>query len=336
LKTLLDLRHQHHPQSKDDEDSSKEEADLVERFNVLWVATSICGVILAVENADSYSAQGITKSIFHRGQSCPSLTSDSLPPFQAKTQDHASILESIRLMPYFFISPQIKGSQEVDATKVINELKYLVSLLSPRPTGALSTGDIAVMVLHANRLHAESIFGLHGAVNGGDVKNKLICTWSTLTAARYCFWYGVLGMKKVGLPVATKLLTHLSTILLEDAESDISALVVGQCNPDLWIWKIFSAALAVKRFWRALNKRHGSQRIQQMQSLTKSRIELWRRVEKIDHWFQVENVLRRIVWPETGCEDALTIWEVVRDERLQKVHVSIPITKEVGRADIFW
>ena len=224
----------------------------------------------------------------------------------------------MRLMPYFFVSLSVKNDEVVDITKPVDELRFLVSLhnlssdtSTAQERGPLSTGNVALIILNANRLHAKSLFNVHHPVNEAQEADKLACIWRTFTAARYCFWYGVLRLSKLGPPLEVDLPSHLCTLLLRDVGSSISAPALNQCNSDLWIWIVFSAALTLKRFWQALRDRCGLRLVEQLHHMVVTQIKAWEESRNIRGWHNVEDALKRIAWPEQQYEDAITLWYVL-------------------------
>lgn len=230
------------------------------------------------------------------------------------------MVESLRLMPYFFIRITVENDKIVDITKPIDELRFLVSLLnvssdtSAAPKrGPSPAGDISLTILNLTRLHAESMFSVHRHVTDAQEANKLVCTWQTFIAARYCFLYGVLELSKFGTPPEIDLPSHLCTLLLGDVDSSISAPALNQYNPDLWIWIFFSAALTLKRFWQALIDQSGVCMVDQWHRVIVNKIKAWEESMNIRVWHNVEDVLKRIAWPETQREDVITLWHVFAD-----------------------
>lgn len=228
------------------------------------------------------------------------------------------MVESIRLMPYFFVSPSLEINQIADIAKPINELRFLVSVFGSstgtsnvQEGGPVSTGNAALVILNANRLHAESLFSLHHSVNETRETNKLRCTWRTFAAARYCFWYGVLRLSKLGPSPEIDLPSHLCNLLLTGGDTNILTKPFHQFNSDLWIWIAFSAALTLKRFWKALCDLCGSSLVEQLYHSVAAEIKAWGGSRNIWGWSNVENVLKRIAWPERRYEDAITLWYVL-------------------------
>jgi hypothetical protein len=247
------------------------------------------------------------------------------PLFKTKLPKQVDLLGLLRLAPCFFSNPKTELSRTVNGADIINELRFWVSIFDQsqdQAAGNSTTGDIAVFFLQANRLHVESTFRLHRDVSEARVQDEPISSWGTLMASRDCFLYGVLGIRTVGTPVAVKLLPHLSALLLDDAESNISALLSDQCNPDLWIWKVFAAAVALLRFWDDFVELNGAQNIKGIQLSAKDHIEHWRRKQGVGHWYQFETALKRIVWPETAFDDALLVWTTTEGESARTLYTS--------------
>ncbi|PSN59360.1 hypothetical protein BS50DRAFT_580082 [Corynespora cassiicola Philippines] len=262
LKKLLDFRqHQCFSVSVGYQGSS-EESDLVDRYNIL--------------------AQAITKAKSRLDCNRGSSKRQSLPPFHLSTKDD-KMVESIRLMPFFFVSLNVENDKVVDITKPADELRFLMSLLNPLVTStaqkrvSLSAGDVALIILNANSLHAESLFSVQHFLNKAQEADKLACTWRTIVAARYCFWYGVLGLSKLGSPIEVDLPSHLYTLLLEDVFSSTPAPTLNQRDPDIWIWIVFSAAIALKRFWQALRDCCGLRLVEELHGMIVTQIKAWER-----------------------------------------------------------
>jgi hypothetical protein len=221
-------------------------------------------------------------------------------------------------MPYFYVNISDENDGVVDITKPVDELRFLVSLLDPsldtttaQEWGPLSAGNPGLIILNATRLHAESLFSVHHPVNEAQGTDKLACTWRTFVAARYCFWYGVLGLSKLGPPIEVDLPSHLCTLLLKDVDSSISALALNQGNTNLWIWMVFSAAITLKRFWQAVRDRCGLHLVEQFHHMVVTRIKAWAKSRNICSWYYVKVALNRIAWPEQQHEDAIALWDVL-------------------------
>ncbi|PVI04888.1 hypothetical protein DM02DRAFT_689819 [Periconia macrospinosa] len=298
LMKLLNFRQQQQQQCFPvpvDNQESSEESDVADRYNIL--------------------AQAIIKATSRLEYSQGSSKRPPLPLFHQSPRDPDRMIESIRLLPYFFVSPSVENNKIVDNTKPINELKFLVSLLNPtldtsntQEQGPI--GGVALIILNANRLHAESVFKVH-LVNEAQEPEKLGCTWQTFIAARYCFWYGVLGLSKLGPPLEVDLSSHLCVLFLEDVDLSISTPAFNQYNPDLWIWIAFSAAVTLKRFWGTLRDHCGLRLVEQLHHTVATQIKIWAESQNIRIWNNVEGALKRIAWPDQEYEDAAMLWYAI-------------------------
>lgn len=222
-------------------------------------------------------------------------------------------------MPYFFVSPSIENDRVVEITKPLNEMKFLVSLLNISDTStaraqvSLSSSHATLMILNANWLHADSLYSLYRPFNTIGDADKLGCTWQTFAAARYCFYYGVLGLRKVGRPPEVDLPSYLRTLLLIDVNSGDLALAPIERKSDFWIWRVISAALALERFGQPLRNLYGLQLFERLYDMAVCQSKAWGKFRNVSLWYDVEDVLKSIVWPDQGCEDAERVWYALVD-----------------------
>jgi len=203
----------------------------------------------------------------------------------------------------------------VDGTPIIRELQFMASLLyAPKlvmtniGSKIPNTGDIAKLILKASQLHASSLFGLHKPILEAEFKMEPISSWKSLRAARYCFLYGVLGIHNAVASIASHLFLHLSTLLSDDAESDLTHLTLSQMNPELWIWKKLVAAVSLYRFRPLLVQFHDQCHVEQLEQSARIQIDHWKSMQPKTSWSYGKDVLRRIVWPEIEVAGAESQW----------------------------
>jgi len=236
-----------------------------------------------------------------------------------------NLVKLFRLCVYYWTSLEVEKSQLVGCNEVIQHLRYSALLISPPQTSIADyhTDDIAKIILEFTELHTATLFGVQKDISKVDILETPICTWGSLMAARYCFLYGVLGFEEINAPILTRLPAHLFTLLLHEADANISALLLAHCNPDFYLWKVFSAMVALLRFWDDLIELENPQDIQRLRLSGESLIEHWRWVQGVENWHQAECALKQIVWPESTVEEALQIWETLDGPRMGMEHLSL-------------
>ena len=182
---------------------------------------------------------------------------------------------------------------------ILNELRYLTDLLAEPASGELhGPENIAVLVLTAGQLHSQTLFAVQQDSMRSGTPDSPYCTWKSLQAARFCYLYGVLGLKRAEGPPARSLLPHLLVILNDGAPAKSSIGHDDVNNHDLWIWKLCSARSAIGRHRAALYELHGQQKIEDLEQTVSTTMAWWRGEDEITSWSGTVDALKRMVWPE--------------------------------------
>lgn len=232
--------------------------------------------------------------------------------------DDPAILDTLRLLPYYFRPGSASNRHRVDVYQVVLALRSITFALtstspgSTGPTPSLRVGHakelIMALILGATQLHVLSLTETETTTDqhNQDQFGQYMSNWTGMAAASilYITEGPLRSQERVSGPTQFCVLTYLTGAILRDLETTI----VGPYDQDLWLWKVFVALLAVMRLQHDFAD--DREKVQELQRLLNKAIDLlshWRKVTDAVEWGGVKDALYRVTWadgfPEQEMEE---------------------------------
>ena len=224
-------------------------------------------------------------------------------------------MDALRLTPYFFSNAAKVNPLSIHAGPAVDSLRVITSAFDQSvgetggiPPRAWSPGTLSSMILTYTRPHVE--MPCDSKETRLDGPAKLTSTWGGIAVASSFYLYGVLGVRKAGMPIESRLLSCIFGMLSKDLDITANALAMCKCDSDFWLWKAFSASFAAAKLESRASEVDHQQEARRIKNVAYQRVREWSKSTEVSGWAIVRATLHRIVWPEKSADaEARTIWE---------------------------
>ncbi|PNP43492.1 hypothetical protein TGAMA5MH_04464 [Trichoderma gamsii] len=233
-----------------------------------------------------------------------------------------TIVEALRLLPYFLIPTKLAGDmpENFDAPEGTEEARMLTDFMDARSKGMNHVAEyilqrcepradgatVSSVSKEVNVVNFEA-FMIPGRITTSpkvDSKRYLEISWWGLHFAGSLYWSSIMDRSVFGTDVEERLLRQ--GILHVEAGLRMTQFDIKQpfsLRASLWFWKAFLGAYSLFR------ASHHGQRIETWARGPRNHLQFcvktWAQVSTMREWADAKTVLRQVCWPMASPEDHL-------------------------------